>query len=210
MKKTIKWVIGALAIVLLLGLPFCFVCRMSSKVATLISGIWSALATVTLGLIALWQNKRYKEYTDRYNDLQYMPEFYRASTSESITEVDKFKFLLRAKVETKEVCAALPITIMAYKPPILRLNIIELTIDGKLVGKQPVEKAVDIHPGKPALTLAIYVPKLTVDDKKEHRAVAVFRYENLYGTVYSKTVEFQYCGSQISDARFEKAQRVFD
>ena len=123
--KKIVWIFGGLIITLGLVFPFCFVSCMNPNLATLISGIWSALATVTLGLIALWQNKRYKEYTDRYNDLQYMPEFYKASTSESITEVDRFKFPLQAKVETKEICTALPITIMAYKPPILSLNIIE-------------------------------------------------------------------------------------
>ena len=207
MRKTIKWAIGALAIILLVGLPFCFVPYMSSNLATLISGIWSALATAILGFIALWQNRRYQEYADQYNDLQYMPEFYEASISEVLTEVDRLKPLPRAKVETTEVCSVLPLTIMAYKPPILGLNIIELTIDGRLVGKQPVEKAVDIHPCKPALTLAICVPKSTVDDNREHKANAVFQYKNLHGTLYSKTILFCYKGTHILDITFNKAKK---
>lgn len=41
----------------------------------MISGLWSALATVVLGGIAFWQNKRYKELSDELNDRQDAPEF---------------------------------------------------------------------------------------------------------------------------------------
>ena len=208
--KKIVWIFGGLIITLGLVFPFCFVSCMNPNLATLISGIWSALATVTLGLIALWQNKRYKEYTDRYNDLQYMPEFYKADLNELLSASGKLKSPFEVKVATGEAYAALRITVMAYNPPILNLNIYKLIVDERLIGDQPIGKAVEIHPSFPAVPMNLYVPKSTVEDKKEHRAVAVFRYENLYGTVYSKTVEFQYCGLQISDARFEKAQRVFD
>ena len=48
----------------------------NANLFTAISGWVSAIATVVLGYIAVWQNKRYKELSDDMTDLMIMPDFF--------------------------------------------------------------------------------------------------------------------------------------
>ena len=39
-------------------------------------GLWGAIASSSLGALALWQNHRYKKQADSFSDTQFMPEFF--------------------------------------------------------------------------------------------------------------------------------------
>lgn len=54
----------------------CFSELMSPNAASIVGGILSAVATLALGIIAIWQNMRYKEMADEANDVQVRPEFF--------------------------------------------------------------------------------------------------------------------------------------
>ena len=86
MKKKIFNII-AIIIVVFLAVLSCYYDSCNNgqhSFATMLSGLWSAAATVVLGFIAVWQNMQYKKLSDDYNDSLQMPEIYR-TTSESDT-----------------------------------------------------------------------------------------------------------------------------
>ena len=63
-----KLVVVAIVAIIVLSIvsAFCifFASQMDTNVASIIGGILSVIATTVLGVIALWQNKRYKELSD--------------------------------------------------------------------------------------------------------------------------------------------------
>lgn len=65
MWKKISVAIGIVLFVGFLVVALCFSFGTTGDTATMISGLWSALATVVLGLIALFQNIRYKKLSDQ-------------------------------------------------------------------------------------------------------------------------------------------------
>ena len=78
--KELNKIIGAIIFLLVIS----FVCIvfancMTANSASILGGVLSALATVFLGVIAFWQNKRYKELSDEMNDTMLMPEVYQST-----------------------------------------------------------------------------------------------------------------------------------
>ena len=68
--RNAKIVIISIAAVLILVSVCCLVFAdlMSSNLASIAGGVLSAIATFALGLLAFWQNKRYKDLADAKND----------------------------------------------------------------------------------------------------------------------------------------------
>lgn len=97
MKKifvSLLWI--AVALLLVLAVYFSF--KTKGDVATMVAGLWSALATVVLGLIALNQSRQYKNLSDKatqdYQDLQIEIKNLNGSMAEAI---DTLKRIEKAK-----------------------------------------------------------------------------------------------------------------
>lgn len=73
MKKLIE-ILSWIFAVILLALALYYSFKTQGDIATMVAGLWSALATVVLGLIALNQSRQYKKLSDKatkdYQDLQ--------------------------------------------------------------------------------------------------------------------------------------------
>ena len=62
--------------IVFIGISICIAEKIGTNTASIIGGVLSAIATVFLGLIAIWQNTRYKKMADEANDIQIRPEFF--------------------------------------------------------------------------------------------------------------------------------------
>ncbi len=208
--KKIVWIFGGLIITLGLVLPFCFVPCMNPNLATLISGIWSALATVTLGLIALWQNKKYKQLADQQNDLAFMPDLYistalsdELAAASSIVSFSK----VRGIIDDIETVTCQPINLWFLRGPILNLKVVEIQ------HREETWVCSDCYPksfrdeNKP-IFFVFDIPKNY--SKENESFTAVLEYENVYGTRYQKKVPFSInVGSLNPDVeKLERAYRV--
>lgn len=84
-RKIILPTIIVFGILIAIIVSFCYDYQISGNVLTILSAIWSAAATAVLGGIAYWQNKRYKELSDKYSQkidsLMLTPECYLVSIS---------------------------------------------------------------------------------------------------------------------------------
>ena len=67
MRKIILPIIIILVILVAIIVSFCYDYQINGNVLTILSAMWSAAATALLGGIAYWQNKRYKELSDKYS-----------------------------------------------------------------------------------------------------------------------------------------------
>ncbi len=107
-KSIICWVILiAVGIFLLFGnISIVLWCLNDNKIywLTLISGWVSGIATVLVGLIALWQNKRYKEYSDRIYEAQQCPRM-RVDII-SIIHNENLKDYFEENYSQKKICIA--------------------------------------------------------------------------------------------------------
>jgi ABC-type nickel/cobalt efflux system permease component RcnA len=63
-------------LVVCMAISFYFEKAMSTNTASIIGGALSAIATIFVGLFAIWQNSRYEKMTDKANDIQVRPEFF--------------------------------------------------------------------------------------------------------------------------------------
>lgn len=74
------WLLIGVTVISGLILSICYDLSVNGNAVTVISGLWSAGATIGLGIIAIWQNKRYKLLADKFNEkmeeISVMPEVY--------------------------------------------------------------------------------------------------------------------------------------
>lgn len=95
MKKTILKVISWTIVVVFLMVALYFSFKTKGDVATMVAGLWSALATVVLGLIALNQSRQYKKLSDKatkdYRDLQIEIKNLTSSMDEAINTLKKIE-----------------------------------------------------------------------------------------------------------------------
>ena len=101
MKKSIKklyevvfWIIAVILLVVALYLSF----KTKDDIATMVAGLWSALATVVLGLIALNQSRQYKKLSDKTNkDFQDLQIEMKNLTNNMAEAIDTLKRIEKAK-----------------------------------------------------------------------------------------------------------------
>lgn len=84
-RKIVLPIIIIFGILVTIILSFFYDYQISGNVLTILSAMWSAAATALLGGIAYWQNKRYKELSDKYSqkidNLMLTPECHLVSIS---------------------------------------------------------------------------------------------------------------------------------
>ena len=213
MKKKIFNII-AIIIVVFLAVLSCYYDSCNNgqhSFATMLSGLWSAAATVVLGFIAVWQNMQYKKLSDDYNDSLQMPEIYR-TTSESDTILgllpEVWPELTGILVEdTIKYKRCKPIPLLFFRGPLLNLHVKELVInDNHYAYMQDYFHSLRDETTPFKLTLDI--PEEYT--KQKNNFDVVLTYENIYGINYEKTIHFSLEANDNypDNIKFEKARRV--
>jgi len=93
---------------------------------TVLSGFWSAAATIFLGGIAIWQSRLYKKENDKLLDTLYMPEIYKIPDTVYIGSVPLVQApVLHVQPDSKDVVQTINIDcgcFCAIKPPIFNIE----------------------------------------------------------------------------------------
>lgn len=185
-----KWWIAIVIIVTLglagISLYYDYCCNQNC--VTIISGLWSALATAAIGGVAYWQNKQYKKLSDDYNDLVLMPELY-ISTALFDRLSNKTVFTkVRGDIELNipiNVCA--PIMLWFLKGPIINIKVKEIR-HGKGVFLCTNKDGQSFRDETVPFSLVLDIPLKSSNGAYNY--IAVLEYENIYGTKYQKELEF--------------------
>lgn len=163
--------------------------EMTSNEASLRGGLLGAYATILLGLIAFYQNKRYKELADEMNDRTYMPELYKAVvTNEQLSMPDKAAknrvfFRVENEKSTKQLdCGSFGV----LNSPIIDFSVQSISNSEKAI-KLVGEKA-SYYQGDVGFFIFLTLPSDFLKPSSEYSVV--FEYENIYGTRYQKNASF--------------------
>ena len=188
-KNRKAFIILGMALVLLAILCCVFAHALNPNFVSMLSGLWSGIATVALGAIAYWQNKRYKEMSDRLDERQNAPEFF---ISTPVTDEEGFGSSIRNSIEvhgTNERGIRTGITdslrFSSLDKPILHLRPTRIIIEGK---EQPLcvcgEDEINVY--KPYSPFRIIFENIDCDITGRAKAEIVFEYENIYAMKYQK------------------------
>ena len=179
---------------------------------TIISGLWSAVATAVLGGIAYWQNKRYKSLSDEYNDLAFMPEIYICTAfDDRISGMRKSLFtnVNGGLEEGIKSCCCTPVMLWFVKGPIINLKVKEIKHSKKTYPCY-VSKigTASFRDETIPFNLILFIPEETIS--ADNLYSAILEYENIYGTRYQKELTFTvYSGSTTPHiVELKKARRA--
>lgn len=194
-RKRIYKILLCLLIIILIILAILSVIyaeEMGAERASMIGGLWSALATAALGGIAFWQNKKYKQMADLLDMRQNAPEFIITSLRSIDKEASNIKIqILKASGEhengvTLEISIANPFFVfVSLDKPMLNLSIEKVIIDNTIqkIDQWSINKLSFYSPQNYfVFKLLDCFPK----DHSEHELCIVFQYENIYGVKYEK------------------------
>ena len=190
MKK--HWTAALSMITAVVALICCILChRWDSNLVSMISGLWSALATVVLGGIAFWQNKRYKELSDELNDRQDAPEFFVSSpaTSGEKWQSDLVFSATGTKsggIQTDTNCI---LWFSSIDKPLLHLSPVSINIEGE-IDNLSLQGRSEINVYKPYQVFGLELRDVNFDFEGKQEAKIYFEYENIYGIRYSKTYTY--------------------
>lgn len=183
------WKLALIIIVLLSLAVLCCIKASSweSNTVSMISGLWSAVATFVVGVIAFWQTKKYKEQADHFEDLMNAPEFYLPSFLAEFPHGMKTgynRIMVRGEAESG-VHGKNAFKLMSYDKPIIHLKPIKVRIDEVI---EPItispQSGIDINYPHDAFTIGISGFKEMKDGL--HDIEMIITFENMYGTKYKK------------------------
>lgn len=186
------WITIAILIIFLLAVFCCIAAPCwNANLVSMISGLWSAVATVVLGLIAVWQNKRYKQLSDKMEDAMNAPEFYIPTPANDIEKFSKTAF----NVITGE--GSFPgglstgsghekyFTFSSIDRPIINLKPSSVLIDEKKeVLSVHNNFGIDVYRSHDLFSIKISKCKQVKNGNYEMKLY--IDYENIYGTKYQK------------------------
>ena len=192
-KKSLRLAVGLT--ILLATVCCCCAPYWNGNFVSMLSGLWSAAATVVLGVVAFMQNSRYKELSDKMDIRQNAPEFFvqtpridlagYATASVTLNLITAFG-CDRNGIGLSEVIS---FRFMSLDKPILHLKPISISIDGK---KQDltVDGNNEINVYKPYSHFGIDLKEIKISGEGSHSAVVTIQYENIYGVKYEKKHSF--------------------
>ena len=203
----------AFAIIVTLGLAgasliydYCY----NGNCVTIISGLWSAVATAAIGGIAYWQNKRYKQLTDETNDALQMPEIYRSTSyaDEHSAVFEQFRAHVKGFIDQNERYKwSTIIHLFFVRGPIL--NLFMKTIKSKsgvltCIDVEPVSMRDEATP----FNLSFEVPTDWL--KPDNEITVTLVYENIYAVQYEKEITIIFYTEDLSVKKisFKKARRI--
>jgi hypothetical protein len=176
-----------------IAISICFADKMRTNTASIIGGALSAIATVFLGLIAIWQNTRYKKMADEANDLQVRPEFfvvYRSPADKDYYNMPTLTVYPRRCQWTKEAkddilcfCKVLNFPIIRIKPKSLIYYIEGEMTDAYSEFDSQMEDNLILEKNS---VFRIILKNYTELDN----LYIEVEYENIFGDTYRKAIEF--------------------
>ncbi len=203
-----------LACILVLGLAVLCVIRASAweaNTVSMISGLWSAVATFAVGYIAFYQNKKYKELADKLDIRQNAPEFYiptvNINENQEITKISANGDYPKGLSNHGN-----PVVLSTLDKPVIRLEIDSIMINDEAEILKDNDMAVDAFETNSLLSISFSRLKPRLDG---HYSLEIrLRFENIYGVHYTKKYKcsikikdntiLDYTGAELSLA--EKAQ----
>lgn len=162
----------------------------SANEASIVGGVLSAVATGLLGVVAFWQNKRYKELADEFNERAYMPELYKVNTvGETLHAMSKsaYNSFFYIATEIEETATTIDCgQFMVMNSPILNIGVESLMCAGKSL--LFLEQQHSLYATDAAFSLFL---KIAPDFVKHQVPIKVtFHYRNMYGAQYTKIATF--------------------
>ena len=208
-KHIFEYILIAILVLVIVATIWLFkVNTLSPNEASLYGGVLGAYATVLLGLIAFYQNKRYKELADEMNDRTYMPEIYKpTSVSESFESAIKASkniayFGVDSKEETKQLdCSSFGV----LNSPIIDLSVKSVSNSKKTV--QLIGRKMSLYNEDVGFCVFLMLPSDFIEPNYEYSVT--FEYKNIYGTKYEKDASFSLNGyGNPANWKLERARRV--
>ena len=207
-----KWWI-AIVIIVTLGLAgvslyYDYCCNQNC--VTIISGLWSALATAAIGGVAYWQNKCYKQLTDEANDAMQMPEIYRSTSyaDEHSAVFEQYRAHVKGIIDRNTGYKWSQIIHLFFvRGPILNLYIKSIQCKSEILTCIDVE-SVSMRDEATPFNLSFEVP---IDWLKPDNVITVtLVYENIYAVQYEKEIKILLYPKDltVNKISFEKARRV--
>lgn len=178
---------------------------------TTISGLWSALATIAVGLIAFWQSRRYKELSDETNEAMIMPEVYQttAFSDEFQAPFEEYRAYVKGEFDKAENCmVSKPIHLSFVRGPIINITVKDIGNSSKVLSYSQTS-TVSLRDETIPFNLVLSVPEEWMADGKA-KLTATLSYENIYGIKYEKRIRVSLCLPDLAadSIEFEKAVRV--
>ena len=172
-----------------------------------VSDIISIIGIIVTAGLAIWsiiQNRCYKAQTDRFVDLQYMPEmFFRSRTPmEEFPRIDH-QLLARPNGTDKSEIICL---FIVDKPPVYSLKIEKIVVDGKEYINESQQKGIDIFPHEPYFYLEPFFPS-SIYDGHIHIAKVILSYQNTYSTKYRKQIDIAFSTNELPKIKCNRAER---
>lgn len=193
MKKRDRFFLSVIIAIslLLIASALCIVLanRMSANTASIVGGVLSAVATALLGIIAFWQNKKYKELSDELNERAFLPELYKAETigeklqGEVRAAYNHLVFSVDPKDELVDVDCG---NFLVLKPPILDITVKSISYKGKTMTLYGDRRS--LLSENAAFNLLLKIPVKYQNEGGTFEIILM--YENIYRTRYEKTLKF--------------------
>ena len=210
-KKIIFCTIAVLVIVALVFYSLAYDHRNNGNYATTISGLWSAVATLAVGLIAYWQSKKYQNNSDDTIDAMLMPDLYQSTafSDEYQAPFEQYRAFVQGRLDFTEAegyKVSQPIHLSFVKGPILNLTVKEIRNKTEGVAFVP-ENTISLRDEAIPFNLVIQVPEKWLKDRAE--LSVILNYENIYGAKFEKTIRLSFNPDMTVDSiSFEKAKRI--
>ena len=210
MKKRLVVVIICIVVLALIIASLKYDYNHNGNAVTTISGLWSAAATIVVGLIAFWQSKKYKEISDKATDALLMPDIYRmtAFSDEYNAPFEQFREYVKGRLDTNdEYRQSMPIHLGFVKGPIINL-VAKSIANGDKVLSYIQTDVVSLRNEAVPFNLTLEVPAAWLAEGQ--KLTVTLSYENIYGTKYEKpiTVSFYPDDLAVDTIEFERAKRA--
>lgn len=189
-------VIISVIVVIAVIISFKYDYENNGNFVTMLSVLWSAIATALLGIIALWQNHLYKQQSDKYNEkleeLQNMPELL-------VELIETYDHLFKGGKITSEMYCKLTdnggpvlyVMLRTVNQPVLKFSFDSVVA---------VYNDNEITVFEPPMGLLRNVVAILKDERisfnfqiKPHDIAQYYKlnmsYENIYGDKYMKTIK---------------------
>lgn len=186
------WLVVAVPI--LLAIVCCvFAHSWNSNFVSMLSGLWSAVATVVLGLVAFKQNCRYKELSDKMDIRQNAPEFFVQTPSVDQEGFGRcnpnIMFACESSCIGKQLSGHYAFRFITLDKPVLHLKPISISIDG--TNQEHIQRNnIEINVYKPYSYFGFGLRGINLNVQGRHPTVVTIQYENIYGIKYEKKYSF--------------------
>jgi hypothetical protein len=185
----------------------------------IIIGALGAAATIALGIISLWQNRRYKKLSDEMNDRTIMPTFYPLKDGEidyvvndDLSEEYELQVYPSANDET-----LYSIHFATLNLPVVGLNVLSLICDGEKYEAFNAQQPISVYRNNTQFCACVAIPDehLPTDQKPVTSCEMQLCYKNIYMDHYTCNVYFNLeyghfdCSTDIKviDIKIDKSKR---